>query len=599
MKSLIAMTCLSLLAVNAHAENLRIGVGRANITPESPMWMAGYASRTEPSSGKLHDLWAKALVFEDTSGARAVIVTTDLIGISAQVAAATAAQVEEALGIPRERLMLTASHTHSGPVARDNLIGMYALDPEQEQRVNAYTEALPGRILEAVQDAVDSLAPGTLTWGIGHTDFAKNRRKYTTGGVTNDLNPIGPVDHDVPVLAVRGEDGALKAVLFGYACHNTVLSGQEFCGDYAGFAQVHLEEMLPCTTALFVAGCAGDQNPLPRRSIHLAQLYGDMLGRAVRAVAEGAMTPVHGPITAAYEAIPLSLTPAPSREEIEAQLSEENVYIQRRAKALLKTLDTEGKIAETYPYPIQVWRFASGLQLTALAGEVVVDYALRIKHEFPAERQFIIAYANDVCAYIPSLRVLREGGYEGCDAMVYYGFHGPWAPSVEEDIMAAVHRLAVQRTPIDLASADVTAARKTPAQSEASIVAAAIAGHDLVELTLRESKDGEPIVFDGNALAPAVDAPGGVSDYTVLELTAMTYADTQDNILHFEDAAARCKQEGLGILLKIEGGSDTFFQRLVGILERFDLKSATCCISGDAAVREKLTGHVALTSTPL
>lgn len=571
-----------------------MGVGRADITPASPMWMAGYASRTEASSGKLHELWAKALVFEDSSGARTAMVTTDLIGFSARVAAAAAARVEESLGIPRERLMLTASHTHSGPVARDNLIGMYALDPAQDQRVNAYTETLPGRILEAVQDAVASLAPGTLTWGIGHTDFAKNRRKYTTGGVINDLNPIGPVDHDVPVLAVRGEDGGVRAVLFGYACHNTVLSGQEFCGDYAGFAQVHLEEMLPGATALFVAGCAGDQNPLPRRSLHLAQLYGDMLGRAVRRVVADAMTPVQGPITAGYEEIPLALTPAPSREDLEAQRSDGNIYVQRRAEALLKTLDTEGKIAETYPYPIQVWRFASGLQLTALAGEVVVDYALRIKSEFPAERQFVIAYANDVCAYIPSLRVLREGGYEGCDAMVYYGFHGPWAPAVEEDIMAAVHRLAGKRAPIDLTKTAAAAARKTPAHAESGMVAASIAGHDLVELTLRESKDGEPIVFPGDTLAPAVDAPGGISDYTVLELTAMTYADTQESILHFEDAAARCKQEGLGMVIDIQGGgSDTFLQRIIGIIERFDLKSATSCISGDAGIREKLAGHVA------
>ncbi|WP_320178419.1 neutral/alkaline non-lysosomal ceramidase N-terminal domain-containing protein [Roseovarius pacificus] len=610
MKSLVAMVALSLLAATAHAGNLRIGAGRAVITPAEPMWMAGYASRAEPSSGKLHDLWTKALVFDDGSGVLAAIVTTDLIGISARVAAATAARAESELGIPRERLMITASHTHSGPVARDNLIGMYALDEEQERRIDAFTAALPEHILDALQQAVDTLAPGTLGWGIGHTDFAKNRREYTPNGVINRFNPIGPVDHDVPVLAARNKDGGLVALLFGYACHNTVLSGQELCGDYAGFAQLHLEEAFPGTTALYVEGCGGDQNPLPRRSVALAQLYGDMLGRAVRDVVAGEMTAVDGPITAAYEEIPLPLSPAPSRAELEAQLQDANIYKQRLAKALLKTLDEKGALAETYPYPVQVWRFGSGLQMTALGGEAVADYALRIKTEFPAERQFVIAYANDVCSYIPSLRVLREGGYEGCDSMVYYGFHGPWAAPVETDILACVRHLAGKRAPIDLSNAEATAAHRplliahrggavgesTPACSEAAIAAAAIAGYDLVELDLRESKDGEPIVFHDKALAPAVDAVGSVADHTALELAALRFAGTSEPILHFEQAAARCKQEGLGIMLDIKAGqSDDFFRRVIGVLERFELKPASCCINGAPEIREHLAGHVMLT----
>ena len=73
---------------------------------------------------------------------------------------------------------------------------------------------------------------------------------------------------------------------------------------------------------------------------------------------------------------------------------------------------------------------------------MVVDYSLRLKHELGRERTWVIAYANDVCAYMPSLRVLREGGYEGAESMIYYGHHGPWAPTIEENIMRTVHELA-------------------------------------------------------------------------------------------------------------------------------------------------------------
>ncbi|HAH46056.1 MAG TPA: hypothetical protein DCM07_14620, partial [Planctomycetaceae bacterium] len=84
----------------------------------------------------------------------------------------------------------------------------------------------------------------------------------------------GPVDHSVPVLAVKDKDGQLKTLVFGYACHNTTLGIQKWCGDYAGFAQYDLEAMFPGVTAMFYMGCGADQNPLPRRTQELAESYG-------------------------------------------------------------------------------------------------------------------------------------------------------------------------------------------------------------------------------------------------------------------------------------------------------------------------------------
>ncbi len=431
-----------LMAFPTYAEEMKVGAGRCVITPEQDMWMSGYASRSEPSQGKIHDLWAKALVIEYEAGTRAVIVTTDLIGLPANIAHVVAAHLEEKYGIPRERVMLTASHTHSGPVLRDNLFDMYGLAEDQWQLVEAYTAKLPELIGTAVEQGVNDLEPGALQWGVGEAGFAKNRRKYTIDGVINDFNPIGPVDHDVPVLAARSTDGSLKAVLFGYACHNTVLSSQQWCGDYAGFAQAYLEEQLPGTTALFVAGCGGDQNPLPRRQVELAEQYGAELGKAVETVLDGSMSRVEGPLRAGYKEIPLVLSEPPTREQVEKQLGDPNIYIQRRAKGLLREFDEKGALDTTYPYPVQVWQFADTLQMTVLGGEAVVDYSLRLKYELGRVRQFVIAYANDVCAYIPSLRVLREGGYEGDTSMIYYGFYGPWAPTVEEDVIAAVRELS-------------------------------------------------------------------------------------------------------------------------------------------------------------
>ncbi len=123
-------------------------------------------------------------------------------------------------------------------------------------------------MVKVVGEALSRLQDARISWGNGRCDFAVNRRANREGEVPKlrqSLALQGPDDHDVPVLRISRSDGSLTAVVFGYACHCTVLDFYKFCGDYAGFAQVDLEKRYPGATALFVAGCGGDQNPIPRR----------------------------------------------------------------------------------------------------------------------------------------------------------------------------------------------------------------------------------------------------------------------------------------------------------------------------------------------
>jgi hypothetical protein len=249
---------------------------------------------------------------------------------------------------------------------------------------------------------------------------------------------VGPVDHDVPVLAVRDADGKLKAVLFGYACHATVLDGYEWSSDYPGFAQSALEEKHPGATALFFAGCGADQNPLPRRKVELAKEYGRQLADAVDEAITGKLAPIEPTLAAGWKEIPLELAHVPSREEVERDARDSDRYVAARARLYLQGLEAGTPIPATYSYPVQVWRLGRELVFVALGGEVVVDYALRLKAEYGSERTWVAGYSNDVMAYIPSRRVLAEGGYEGGGAMVYYALPSPWAPTVEEKIVEAV-----------------------------------------------------------------------------------------------------------------------------------------------------------------
>jgi len=419
---------------------MRVGVGKIIITPPKSMWLAGYAHRDHPSEGGLHDLHVKTVCFEDETNQRFIWVTADLLGFPREVSQRISAELERRFSIPRERLLLVASHTHSGPVLEAGLIDMYGLDEEQLKLVSEYTDWLIERVVESAALAIGDLSPCRLYWGIGCAEFATNRREYTLDGIINGYNPIGPVDHDVPLLRIDRMDGTLKAVVFGYACHNTVLDLHQFSGDFAGFAQLEIEERASGAVALFVPGCAGDQNPYPRRSVELAKAHGHALARSVFERIHRNLTEVEGPIQASFQEIPLAFEYPSVRKSLEDQLHGHDEFLRDLANRLLETMRAEEKRPADYPYPIQVWRFSDTLQITALGGEPVVDYSLRLKHELGRANHWVLGYANDVMAYIPSRRVLNEGGYEGDVSMVYHGFPGVWNAEIEQRILGTVHR---------------------------------------------------------------------------------------------------------------------------------------------------------------
>lgn len=434
-----------LAAVPAQAETWKAGAARANITPDSLMWMSGYGARDHAAEGKRTDLWAKALVLEDPAGQRVVLVTLDLVGIDRQTSAQVCRRLQEKYQLQRRQVALCCSHTHCGPVVGQNLGAMYFFGADQWQRVAQYTAALESKLVGVVGEALDKLAEASISWGRGQATFAVNRRNNKEADVPA-LRAAGrlqgPVDHDVPVLAVRDAEGRLVAVAFGYACHATVLSFYQWCADYPGFAQSTLEQAHPGAVALFFAGCGADQNPLPRRTVELAEGYGRQLADAVDRTLHAPMKPLAGGLAASYAEIPLALDALPSRDQLAADAASTNRYLAQRAKILLARLDAGEPLSPTYPYPVQTWKLGPELTLVLLGGEVVVDYALRLKRELGPDTTWLAGYSNDVMAYIPSLRVLKEGGYEGASSMIYYGLPTTWAPSVEQQIVDEAHRQA-------------------------------------------------------------------------------------------------------------------------------------------------------------
>jgi hypothetical protein len=420
---------------------MRAGVATETITPtELPFWLSGYAARTSPAHEVRQQLFAKALAMEDAQGARSVIVTIDIIGIPRALRNAVAEDVERQFALPPSALLLNCSHTHSGPAVRENLEVLFSFDEQEKAKTARYREFLRQRIVAAVGGALAALAPAKLSYGEGEASFAINRRAQRFLDEDPTAKPISPVDRSVPVLRVERADGSLLAVLFGYACHNTTLTAEfnAVAGDYAGFAQEQLQQAYPGATALFLMLCGGDQNPHPRSKAELAPQHGKTLAGAVQAVLAkpASLEAVEGDIRGSLRFERLPFAPH-ARADFEAGRNHENIYQKRRAEWVLGRMD-KGEDLSAVDYPVQVLRVGERFGLVGLGGEVVVDYGLNIKKAYPGLRLVVAGYTNDVMCYIPTKRVLAEGGYEADDSMMYYGQPGKFAPEVEDRLMGAV-----------------------------------------------------------------------------------------------------------------------------------------------------------------
>jgi neutral ceramidase len=411
---------------------LKAGAAKVSITPLTPMWLNGYAGRETPASGSIHPIWAKALVIEENKNNRIIFVTIDLLGLSHEIVEDVYKELAAKHGIQRSQLIMNASHTHSAPVIWPCLDAIHDFNTADQASVAAYSHTVKENILKAVSQAFENLTPSKLYSGHGTAGFAINRRNL------RDHNNNGSIDHDVPVVKVATADNKTLAVLFGYACHNTTLVDDNFLfnGDYAGFAQIEIEKNNPGAVALFLMGCGADQNPDPRGTVALATKYGNELAAAVQTVLNGKMKAVGSAVRSSYVKAGLKFKPF-DLAMYQKDITGGNKFFQRRAMLMLEAYN-KGWDVSKLNYPIQAVRFGNDLTILALSGEVVVDYSLKTKKLFAAENIYVAGYCNEVICYIPSKRVLKEGGYEADESMVYYGMPGPFADDVEERIFIGI-----------------------------------------------------------------------------------------------------------------------------------------------------------------
>ena len=433
---------VTIAAAHARAEGFRAGVGRADITPTEPVRLGGYAQRVKPCSNVVDHIFVKALALDDGTGAITLFVSADTIGAPRPFNDALAERIEKELKIERSRFVFANSHCHSTPILYGRFTDANGSSPEEFEATKRYTDFFRDQAFAAAQQAVRELAPVRLHFGRGQAFFTVNRRQFKPEGLKIGIDPDGIVDRDVPVLRVLRDDRSLMAIVFGYACHNvTPGPSDEISGDWAGYAQEDLEHTFPGSTALFITGCGADANPQPNGRLAVARAHGLQLAGAVARVLTEPMTPVTGPVTAAYQRIDLPLEKTPDRSYYEEKLKDKAPHVQRYAQRILAQLDRGEPLETTHSDPIQVLRFGDAFTFIGLGGEDVAEYALRLKRELPAEHLWTAGYCNDIFAYVPTRRILVEGGYEADTSIMNYGLPIRFAPGVEDMVVKEVLEL--------------------------------------------------------------------------------------------------------------------------------------------------------------
>ncbi|MGD9519206.1 MAG: hypothetical protein AB7W28_06790 [Armatimonadota bacterium] len=421
------------------------GTSQMVITPPVGVDLCGFAGRPGPSQGVHDDLYAKGLFLADQSS-EVLLLTADLIGLSEGDVAAIRDLLCQEIGLPADAVMVSCSHTHSGPCT--HCIG--GLGDWDE----AYLALLVRKIASVGIMAAKHAQPALLGWAREPARVHINRRQHTDKGIKLGVNPEGLTLPWVDVLVVQTAPGHPLARWFCHAAHAVTLGSDNLLvsADWPGFAQATVQGAEPGATALYAQGCCGNLNSDPRGTFEIAQRQGWVIGGAV--LKGAALAPRTGDVVLdhAAQVVDLPLQDPPSVEEAEQALA-----ARREARdnapadttyQMRKTLDwyvrwhenllavtRDGVIGRTIPFEVAALRIGDAV-VVGLPGEVFAEYAVNIAHRSPAERTIVTAYTNGNFGYVPTQAAFAEGGYE-VDHAYYFYLPSMLTPDCEKLILDA------------------------------------------------------------------------------------------------------------------------------------------------------------------
>ncbi len=417
------------------AGDLRVGASAVKITPPLGAPMAGYYFAR--GAEKVHDdLFAKALVLEK-DGIKVAIVVCDLIEVPADLVAAARDHAERSTGIPAGRIMIGATHAHTGPVILTPS-SMYTMDARSGELLKGYIAQLPGLIAESIMQASNALKPANLSFGLGQEEsISFNRRFFMKDGTVgwnsgignpNIIKPAGPIDPDVSVLFAQSLTGIPITTFVNFAVHLDIVSGVEFSADmpYA-FSGILSKVKGPEMVTFFAPGCSGNLNhinvkgPEHQGGHEFAAGLGNILaGEVIKTYPRSQALRVDQ-IKSVQEIVKLPLAefdPAelPRAREIAAKFGEEDAAPFMEMVKAFKIIDVAGRNGKPIDAEIQVFALGNDFAIVSLPGEIFTELGMYIKSRSPYPYTMVMELTNGSIDYVPDRKAFVEGNYEPVSA---------------------------------------------------------------------------------------------------------------------------------------------------------------------------------------
>lgn len=430
---LLSLFALLALTPIANAADLTAGAAAADITPPRGCPMAGYYS-ARGAEGTHDPLFAKALVFEK-DGTRVALVALDLIGTPRGLVEESRAKVEKATGIPGRNVMISATHSHTGPVLWDASPRSDVLAGGQAQVAQAYIKELPDKIADAVKKADAARKPAKVSHAVGTEEgLAFNRRFHMTDGSVGwnpgkknpkIVRPAGPTDPSVPVVLVEVE-GKPIAVYANFAMHLDTVGGLYYSADYAYSLSKNVAAAKgDDVVTVFTIGTAGDTNHInvesaaPQKGHGEAARIGTRLAAEVLRTIDRAKPVADETLRVSVEMVELPLAPVTPAdlEHAKKVIADVRAETKPAPKFLdqvqaFKTHDVTTRLGKPLAVEVQVISLGDELAWVSLPGEVFVQLGQAIKWGSPFRTTVVAELANGGVGYIPTRQAYSQGNYE-------------------------------------------------------------------------------------------------------------------------------------------------------------------------------------------
>jgi len=420
---------------------LKLGTSKVDITPETPIPLAGFAHRTGEFEHIAHQLYARIHCFEQSDDLEtkttALLVSADLIWWGSDLVKKLTPQLQERYGF--QTVVLHATHTHSGPQTSDCFLeALGKPDPH-------YLKDLEQRLLVGIEQALQNMEPVTIQRGTGQCLIGVNRRKECDGQIVMAPNESGPVDSSVTVIRFRELSGRIKGLFVHYTCHPTTTGENEISSEYCGVAMERIEQSLgENIIGAFLQGCCGDIRPalvnegeFYRGHRMEVERFGSWLSEEVlriNSLPMDELTPAD--LKSKTIVLPLAFQSVLTVNELEEQANRTDIHGEC-ARLLLRQ---QQRSNASIPLEITRLDLAKELSFITFNAEIVVDYGTFVK-DTSHGRMLPLGYTNGMIGYVPTSDQLAQGGYESQESVPYFGLPSSFHPQVEGIICSTISQL--------------------------------------------------------------------------------------------------------------------------------------------------------------